>query len=230
MTFARCVWMGAIIALWLLTGTAQGVERSSRIGALSEETMLSTPDPNRNRLVWWMPQEYWEAVLSEESTPASEKAASLQPIRPYIILGVADGAIGAYGGISYRSKAEIERDVSVKDAQAKLVRPYPEDQVNADAKSLLAIMKPILENTIGEMGKNMHFFFFPVQDEKGQPIVDAKKEGVFVVMVGQEEFRWRLPLGALLPPKACPQCGEVLSGAYQFCPWDGTRLKEGGGT
>ena len=55
---------------------------------------------------------------------------------------------------------------------------------------------------------------------------DAKKEGFFLVELGENEFRWRLPLSSLLPLTICPTCGEELSGAYKFCPWDGTKLSE----
>jgi hypothetical protein len=46
------------------------------------------------------------------------------------------------------------------------------------------------------------------------------------VKMGEKEFHWRLPLGSLLPPKICPKCGETFSGAYKFCPWDGSTLVE----
>lgn len=88
------------------------------------------------------------------------------------------------------------------------------------------MMKPLFANMLGPMGQNMVFFLFPSNNKEGQKIADSKKEGSFSVEMGEREFRWRLPLGSLLPPKICPTCGEKLSGAYKFCPWDGTKLPE----
>jgi len=79
---------------------------------------------------------------------------------------------------------------------------------------------------LGPTGQNTHFFLFPAKNEKGQKIAEAKKEGTFSVELNEREFSWRLPLSSLLPPKICPTCGEKLSGAYKFCPWDGSKLPE----
>ena len=37
--------------------------------------------------------------------------------------------------------------------------------------------------------------------------------------------RRQVPLGALLPPKACPVDGEHWSGAYRYCPRHGKLLE-----
>jgi len=88
------------------------------------------------------------------------------------------------------------------------------------------MIKPVIVNTLGPLGQNMHFFLFPAKNKSGRNIADAKKGGVFSVRLGEREFKWRLPLGSLLPPKICPRCGEKLSGAYKYCPYDGTPLKK----
>jgi len=85
-------------------------------------------------------------------------------------------------------------------------------------------MKPIFVNMLGPMGQNMCFFLFPAESADGRRIAEAKKEGAFSVKLGEREFRWRLPLGSLLAPKMCPKCKEKCSGAWNFCPWCGTRL------
>jgi len=58
----------------------------------------------------------------------------------------------------------------------------------------------------------------------GRRIADAKEEGSFAVLIGEKKYRWKLPLGSLLPPKTCAECGEELSGAFKFCPYEGTKL------
>jgi hypothetical protein len=77
---------------------------------------------------------------------------------------------------------------------------------------------------LGALGRNMNFFVFPGVRANGRPIADAKQEGSFKVVLGEQEFRWRLPLSSLLPPKICPKCHETDKGAWKFCPWCGTAL------
>lgn len=87
------------------------------------------------------------------------------------------------------------------------------------------MMGPVLVNMLGPMGQNMHFFLFSSKKKNGQEIAVAKREGAFSVKLDKREFKWRLPLGSLLPPKVCPIDGEKLNGAWKFCPWHGVALR-----
>ena len=87
------------------------------------------------------------------------------------------------------------------------------------------MMRPVLSNMLGPMGENMRFFLFPAVDGSGTEIANPTSQNHFAVQLGDHHFRWRLPLGSLLPPKACPDDGQVLNGAWNYCPWHGTKLK-----
>ena len=52
-----------------------------------------------------------------------------------------------------------------------------------------------------------------------------KSKGGVKFKVATQEFRWRLPLGALMPAKVCAKCNDKCSGAWDYCPWCGTRLE-----
>ena len=77
---------------------------------------------------------------------------------------------------------------------------------------------------LGPMGQNVHFYAFSATDNAGNRIADARKEETFSVTLTGREYKWRLPLGSLLPPKKCPLDGEILNGAYKYCPWHGAKL------
>ncbi|MEY2530331.1 MAG: hypothetical protein QOI96_416, partial [Verrucomicrobiota bacterium] len=62
-------------------------------------------------------------------------------------------------------------------------------------------------------------------NKNGSRLIDPMKPGSFTVKLNNEEFRWRLPLGSLLPAKLCPKCNDTFPGNYTFCPYDGTPLK-----
>jgi len=76
----------------------------------------------------------------------------------------------------------------------------------------------------GAGGESTHFYLFRARDEAGREIANARGEGRFSVVVGEMEFAWELPVAAFLPRKVCPDCGRKLSGAFDFCPYDGAEL------
>lgn len=87
-----------------------------------------------------------------------------------------------------------------------------------------SLVKPLLVGAVGPLGENINFFVFSGSKKDGERICDPLKEGACEVDVGERVFKWRLPLGSLLAKQRCPVCGETLSGAYKFCPYDGTKL------
>jgi hypothetical protein len=177
-------------------------------------------------LAWWTPKEFWQATISQDSMITKAGIEEfMKVLRPYTIIAVIDGKMGAFGGITYKSEADIRSSTFIRDSHGTVYPPLSEDKIDINAKNFLSMMKPILANMLGPMGQNTHFFLFPAENKKGQKIADAKSEGTFSAKIGEKEFRWKLPLGPLLPPKICPSCGERLSGAYKFCPWDGTKLQ-----
>lgn len=210
---------------WVRTGLAQ--ESKVISNAVIAETQKMSDKVDEMTLVWWIPEEFWRISFAQDPTVTEAQVEEfVKVLRPYTLILVVDGKIGAFGGVTYESEATIQAGIKVKDSEGTRYRPISRDEIDADTKNFLSMMGPVLVNMLGSMGQNMHFFLFPAKNKKGQNIADAKKEGSFSVELGEREFRWRLPLGSLLPPKICPTCGEKLSGAYKFCPWDGTKLPE----
>jgi hypothetical protein len=202
---------------YMATGIAQ--ENMVDTDALTKETMKNSQEADEITLVWWIPEEYWGAIFAQDEE-------FMRVLRPYTIIVVANGKMDVFGGIAYESEATIQAGIKVKDSEGTRYLPISEDAIDADTKNLLSMLEPTFVNMLGPTGQNTHFFLFPAKNEKGQKIAEAKKEGTFSVELNEREFSWRLPLSSLLPPKICPTCGEKLSGAYKFCPWDGSKLPE----
>ncbi|UCG51919.1 MAG: hypothetical protein JSW58_17430 [Candidatus Latescibacterota bacterium] len=219
------VLIGALLIFgWVSLSFAQ--DEKVDINALVQEIQKMSDETDEMTLVWWIPEEFWLVSFAQDpSVTETQTQEFLSVLRPYTIIAVVDGTLGPFGGVTYRPEAEIRSTIRIKDNQGTRYQPLGEDEVGADTKSLLAMMKPVFVNMFGPMGENMHFVIFPAKDKEGRRIGEAKREGAFSVSLGEREFRWRLPLGSLLPPKICPTCGEKLSGAYGFCPWDGAELK-----
>ncbi len=193
--------------------------------ALTNETQKMASDPDKMTLIWWIPEEYWLASFSQDPSISDAQAEELVSVlRPYTLILAVDGNIGTMGGVTYKSEEVMRAEILLKDVKGNAYRPYGEDKITPDAKNFMAIMKPIFANILGPFGENMHFFLFPAKNGGVEYIAQAKMEGGFTVKMGEREFKWRLPLGSVLPPKICPIDGEKLNGAWKYCPWHGVKL------
>lgn len=217
-----------IVALFMLSGMSLSFaqDRKVDIRALTQETQKMTQSANEITLIWWIPEEYWRVSFEQaQNMTASQIEEFLKVLRPYMLIVAVDGKIGAFGGVTYKSKATILNSIQIIDREGIHYRPLIDEKIDADTKNFLSMMKPVFVNMLGPMGQNMHFFLFSSKNKKGQDIAVAKREGAFSVKLDKKEFKWRLPLGSLLPPKECPVDGEKLNGAWKFCPWHGVELK-----
>jgi len=215
-TILVCGWMSLTIAQ----------DRKIDINGLVQETQKMSDNSDEMTLIWWIPEEFWQASFDQDpSVTATQAEEFIKVLRPYLLIVVADGKVGNFGGITYKSETTIRNNIQIIDNQGTNFRPLAEDNVNADTKNFLSMMKPVFVNMLGPMGQNMHFFLFPAKNKTGQNIASAMKVGDFSVKLDEREFKWRLPLGSLLPPKVCPVDGEKMNGAWKFCPWHGVELK-----
>jgi hypothetical protein len=175
--------------------------------------------------VWWVPDEFWLASFAQDETVTEKDIKEfMDSVSKYTVVGVVDGIVGNMGGVTYRSEEENRKRIKVKDAQGVYYSPLVKKQVDADVRSFSAMLKAALAEQLGEMGKNMQFFFFPAKTKDGSRFASPTQTGKFTVKLGDEEMHWKLPLASLLVPKNCPKCSESLHGGYSFCPWDGTKL------
>ena len=214
-----------LLLVWIAIGLAQEGEVDVR--ALVQETQKWSGKQGEVTLIWWVPEEYWRVSIAQGgNVTVAQVEEVIKVLRPYIVIVVVDGKVGSFGGITYTPEPTIRATLQIRDSEGVRYHPLDEDTISPDSKNFLLMIKPLFANLVGQLGQNMQIFLFPAENKKGQKIAEAKKEGTFSVELDEREFKWRLPLGSLLIPKICPVCGEKLSGAYKFCPWDGTKLSE----
>ena len=201
-------------------------ERKVDLNALVQETQKRSDAVGEMTFVWWIPEEYWRGSFAQNPSVTPEQTENVLAVfRPYTLVAVVDGKMGSFGGVTYKTEVEIRSIIQLKDKAGTLYQPLADELVTVDTKSFLAAMKPVLSSVLGPMGANMYFYLFAAKDKDGAPVADARKDGSFSVMLGQREFRWNLPLASLIPAKVCPTCKRQLSGAYKYCPYDGTKLE-----
>ena len=212
-----------LICGWMSLSFAQ--DRKVDINALVQETQKMSDTSGEMTLIWWIPEEFWRASFEQDpNMTAAQTEEFVKILRPYMLIVAVDGNIGSFGGVTYKSETTIRDSIQVIDSQGTRYRPLNNENIDADTKNFLSMMKPVFVNMLGPIGQNMHFFLFPARNTMGQNIAVAKSEGAFSVKLDKRVFKWRLPLGSLLPTKICPVDGEKLSGAWKFCPWHGAEL------
>ena len=223
-TAARLLAPLAALATALAAPAAAERPAQVDLAELIRETQKQSADSSSLELVWWMPIEFWQASMGTELS-AEQREQVIGLLRPYLMFAVVDGTIGPLGGVTFSPEPTVRSQIKLFDVKGRSYAPLPEEKISADVKNLFQIMRPMLQNIIGRLGENLHFFVFPAVDETGARIGDPRSEGALEVQLGERRFRWRLPLGSLLAPKLCPEDGEELNGAWTYCPWHGVKLK-----
>jgi hypothetical protein len=75
----------------------------------------------------------------------------------------------------------------------------------------------------GQVGQSLELVIYPAKVD-GKLVVDASQSGTLQLKLYEETFKWRLPLGSLLPAKVDAKTGESFPGNYQFNPFTGNKL------
>jgi hypothetical protein len=222
---SRTSWLilTAGFSLLLLAGQGHAQERID-LRALVRETQITSNAANERTMVWWLPEQFWQASLRQGKLTGDQVDEFLKVVRRYTLIAVVDGRVGPFGGMSFNPEEAVRANVTLKDATGVNYAPLGESSIDPDMKNLIQAMKPIAANMLGPIGQNMHFVLFPAKSDDGRLVADAASNGTLWVNVGGKEFRYRLPLGSLLAPKYDPGTGETFPGNYKFSPFTGTKL------
>jgi hypothetical protein len=214
-----------LTALPLTFAAPQGTATSQRQPAIDlddliAETQKTVRGTDHTGLVWWIPVEFWEAS-------GAGSTDQLKPLRNYTMVVAAVGQVSGLAGITWVERSELQSNLIVRDSKGREVssiRTTPRD-----LQLLTEILQLFFRQELGEMGKNVHIFYFPAVDSDGAPLADPRKAGNMVAMIrkiaGRDQaFEWKLPLTSLTPPKFCPTGGERVEASWKYCPWHGTDL------
>ena len=218
------------VLLFAIPWSGPGTARAAGLDlqALTQETQQMSRKPEAMTMVWWVPEEFWAASFAQ--APGMSKAQAdefLRTVRPYTMLVVVDGTMGSFGGVTYKSEDYVRANTRLLDAQGRSYAPRTNEEIDADTRNMLMMMKPVFANMLGPTGQNMHFLLFPSQTQDGEPMARASGKGQFTVRLDDADFTWRLPLDAVLPAKSCGECARACKGSWDFCPWCGTKLAGG---
>lgn len=183
-------------------------------------------DSKRFEFLWWMPREYWEVSLSQQTNlEPSIREKILDTLGDYDIVAVAQGTIADDLQFRFSDEPTIRDSIRLFNSKAQTLTPLPENDVPPAVASMLAAIKPVLSSNLGPMGKSMYFMVFPGLDKQGARSIDPLVNGYVRIETQAGKYNFRLPLGSLLPGKADPATGDVFPGDYLYNPYTGSALQ-----
>ena len=196
------------------------------IDRLLSETQLNSSSSDKLELVWWIPDEFWiESFKSDPNVTEGDIDEWLSYLSKYSVFIVISGDIGTFGQVTYKSAESIHKNTHLYDRYNKRYYPLNQDEVSSETKYMLEICKQILSSMMGDMGENMNWVIFNNQNHKGERLADPFIPGEFTLSVYSENYKFRCPLGSLIPAKFCPVCNEEYNVAWEYCPWNGNKLR-----
>ncbi len=223
--FLRSITLLLFFLVFTVSASVANSSTKIDLNELIKETQKSTDSIDELLMVWWIPTEFWRSAAEQNPSSTPEQIEELvNLLNNYTIVLVIKSKIGILGAMIFTPRNEIAEELSMIDGNGTSYTPLTNTDIAPDAQNFVKVMKPIFSNMLGSMGENMNFFLFPSKNKNGDPIVSPKKEGTFNIVFGKYKFKWRLPLGSLLPPHFCSKCKATLSGAYKYCPYDGKKL------
>ena len=216
----------AVIAIVLIGLSGQSQTHQVDLNEFIKDTQKNITNGETLKMTWWIPVEFWKVSLdSDPNVTKSQRDEIVDLLDDFVIFAVVEGKFGPFGGVTYESYEDVKKNLSLIGQNYKTYKPLDDRELDSDVKGLLSVFKPMLKNMIGEMGENMHFFVFKDIVSKKR-IADPLVDGEVVLNSMGDEYSWSTPLGALLPPKKCPEDGEPMSGGWKYCPYHGKELEE----
>jgi hypothetical protein len=199
---------------------------AAELNALIDETQKRSPASQDLTLVWWLPDEFWRlSVASNPSIPPEAADSVVARVHRFVIVAALSGRFGSMANVSYASSDSLRANLRLVDPSGTVRSPLPPSAIPAPTQELLDLLRPMMANLLGNMGQSMTFVVFDGLSADGRRLIDPLHEGQFTIQLFGTDFRWRLPLSALVPRKRCPVDGELLSGAWLYCPWHGAKLE-----
>lgn len=191
------------------------------LSAFIKDVQVIKKEGDNFKMVWWIPNQYWKlAMQGSELVPANFLNDIEDIFKGYILIGTIHTELNIYGGM--RKKPT---QLQLKDAEGTIYDELDQETLPSEYISMLNQIKPAMENTLGQFGKQIRFHVFNEKSKDGKTIASPTQTGKFTVVFNTEtQFVFRLPLSSMVEEKQCPVDNELLNGNWEYCPWHGKKL------
>src|SRR5690554_2628514 len=116
----------ALLALLVPCARAQEFD----LTVLIHDTEKMTNDPNEVLLVWWLPTEFWEVSMQADPNVTPQQVAEVREVvQDYVLVAVADGTMGPFGGVQFRAEPDVRAKLSIADEAGNNYRPIAPQQL-----------------------------------------------------------------------------------------------------
>ncbi len=197
--------------------------RAVELTKLVVESQRLVQDGQQIVLVWWIPTEFWEASLEKNpNMTEAQRKQFIQVVDEYLIFAVSHLDVGPFGGLTPKSRAMILENTTLT-VDGRNLPPLSDSEVSRDAANFMKMMKPMMNQMLGQLGQGMEFVLYPNArtDEKR---ISAQRAANMQFAVFDRNFDWKLPLPCLLPPKIDPTTKQEFPGDFRYNPYTGNKL------
>lgn len=226
-----------LIALSLATSVG-AVERlpieAVNLDALISETQKEVNQPNGFGLVWFMPETVFVRLLSDGGQiPRNQLAEVRSLLKGKCVVAIVRAHVSSFGTFAFFDESTVRRGTKIT-IQKPSLEPIPMhqlDDIPPDLTLILNVMKPVLANALGPMGKNIHFYVFKNTAPDGTRIYDPYKDEKVHISFAK---MGRLPAtkatydticDSLFKPRLCKN-GKRAHVTWKYDPWSGEKLPE----
>lgn len=223
------------LAMISLASFAHAIDRKEitdiDLNVLTVEGQVMTGGASDLALVWWIPAEFWEVSMRQESMVPDEQVNQVMGVlKNYSVLAVVQANVSPFGSFQFFEKEQIMKGMNVEfvrpDGSVETIsHTEPSDP---DLRIMLDQMRPILAQAMGSLGQNFYFFPLPDVDDDGERLLSPYDKGMIRVKLLNADAvhtaELELPLDSLFVPRLCPN-GKPAHVSWNYCPWSGKKLK-----
>jgi hypothetical protein len=208
-----------------LTDTYAESTKSINLDALSLDLKRNDESPEFIRSIMYLPTEFFRAATSNSpQLPSSSSDSLCDALDRYTIFWVLEINRANIPDIVSTTRENLVNKLSLTIGEGEAVSPLSEKEISKDAQYLLELMQQMFEQSGGVFSQGEFLCFKGVSD-KGKRLFNPTKKGFLSLNLRNSTYKWRLPLGSLLPPKYDKNTGEEFPGNYMYNPFTGETLR-----
>lgn len=218
-----------VLSLMFLFLTTLQAQEQINVNDLRSELYKLKQSNGYDIHLMYFPTEYWAIGAANNPNTSKDVIEMLQYIfNDYVIVLGGRFEMNANNSNVFKptKEKELYKNIYLVDQNGKTYKPLKKDELTREAADLSEAMRPLFSSMLGQFGDGLEMFFFKVQDQSGNNIIDAKQRTPFTINFFGNEFKYDLPLSAFVPKKTCPVDSEKHNGKWNYCPIHGEKLEE----
>ncbi len=174
---------------------------SADLRALVKETQRMVRHDQEVTMLWWMPHEFFRAVLARSAIAQAEQqhvlSDAIEALVDYEIFALMHARVMGGALSNGSSREELQRNAQF-EVGGETRSPIAIEDIPATVQSIIAGMKPSLAQSAGIVARYLEILVYPaVRPRANVRLFDGARLMTFTLFGRQ--FQWSLPLASLAP-------------------------------